>query len=255
MSDNLKLWNEVSETDLQYTKPAEKGKYKFTSITPMSQFKKATEQFGIQGIGWGVVIGSEVFNEKTVGTSILLDYDAILFFIYEGQRGEIPIHATEKLGYQTQGYQGKEGYFKIDEEVRKKVVTNAKTKGLSELGFNADIFLGMFDDPNYVEHIGYSQSLDKAEDRQVEVKNKTEELNEWCRAEISTYTALKSKRTLDLVFVQHKAKLQGRCRLLELDENAYLKQFNAAYEKQLAVIKAAQKAKEEKANPKKEIKK
>ena len=61
---NLKLWKAVEETDVKYTKQAKKGAHKFTSITPMSQFKKATEQFGIQGIGWGIKIGSEVFMEQ-----------------------------------------------------------------------------------------------------------------------------------------------------------------------------------------------
>ena len=164
---NLKLWKSVEETDVKYTKKAKKGMHKFTSITPMSQFKKATEQFGIQGIGWGIKIGSEVFMEQTIGTTSLLNYDAILFFKYEGELGEIPVHATEKLSYQTQGANG---YLKIDDEVRKKVVTNAKTKGLSELGFNADIFMGQFDDPNYVDYIAYEQSINQAEDKEEEIK-------------------------------------------------------------------------------------
>jgi hypothetical protein len=42
---NLKLWKAVEETEVKYTKEARKGQHKFTSITPMSQFKKATEQF------------------------------------------------------------------------------------------------------------------------------------------------------------------------------------------------------------------
>ena len=69
----------------------------------MSQFKKATEQFGIQGVGWGLVVGSEVFTEQTIGTSILLHLDAVLFFNYEGQRGEIAVHATQKAALSNAG--------------------------------------------------------------------------------------------------------------------------------------------------------
>ncbi|HHZ70467.1 MAG TPA: hypothetical protein EYN67_07845 [Flavobacteriales bacterium] len=231
---NLKLWKSVEETDVKYTKKAKKGMHKFTSITPMSQFKKATEQFGIQGIGWGIKIGSEVFMEQTIGTTSLLNYDAILFFKYEGELGEIPVHATEKLSYQTQGANG---YLKIDDEVRKKVVTNAKTKGLSELGFNADIFMGQFDDPNYVDYIAYEQSINQAEDKEEEIKAKIEEFNVWCRSEVACYTAIKNERTLNLLLGGHKQKLQGRCRLLGLDENAYTKQFESAYNNQLKTIK------------------
>jgi len=234
--NNLKLWNEVQKTDPAYTKQASKGAHNFTSVAPMYQNKKATEQFGVQGIGWGVVVGSEVFTEKEYGTTTILSYDATMFFILDGVRGEIPIHASEKSCYKTNGYKGKEGYIKIDDEVRKKVVTNAKTKGLSELGFSADIFMGMFDDPNYVDYLNFEIGLEKADDKEQEVKVKIEEFNEWCKKECECYKAIKNKRTLDLLLAGHKSKLQGRCQLLNLDFNGYSKGFDVAYNNQLKVI-------------------
>ncbi len=239
--NNLDLWDSVSKTDPAFTKKASKGAHHFTSVAPMYQNKKATERFGIQGIGWGVVIGSEVFTEKEYGNTTILSYDATLFFIEDGVRGEIPLHASEKSCYMTNGYKGKEGYMKIDDEVRKKVVTNAKTKGLSELGFSADIFMGMFDDPNYVDYVNFEMSLEKADDKDKEVKDKIEEFNEWCRKETPCYTAAQSKRTLDLLLAGHINKLQGRCRLLNLDANAYTKQFQKVYDKQLNKINGATK--------------
>lgn len=234
---NLDFWNSVSKTDPAFTKKASKGAHNFTSVAPMYQNKKATEKFGMQGTGWGVVIGSEVFTEKEYGTTTILSYDATLFYINDGVRGEIPIHASEKSCYMTNGYKGKEGYMKIDDEVRKKVVTNAKTKGLSELGFSADIFMGMFDDPNYVDYVNFEMSIEKAEDKDQEIKEKVEEFNEWCRKEVSCYGSVKNERTLNLLLGGHKQKLQGRCRLLGLDENAYIKQFENAYNEQLKTIK------------------
>ena len=234
--NNLALWDSVSKTDPAYTKQASKGAHNFTSVAPMYQNKKATEQFGVQGIGWGVKIGSEEFTEKEYGTTTILSYDAVMYFTIDGVRGEIPIHASEKSCYMTNGYNGKEGYMKIDDEVRKKVVTNAKTKGLSELGFSADIFMGMYDDPNYVDYLNFEMSLEKAEDRESESKAKVEELNEWCRKESDVYRSVKEKRTLDLLVVGHKNKLQGRCQLLNLDFNAYSKGFDNAYNEQLKII-------------------
>ena len=233
---NLDLWDKVKKTDPAHTKPASKGQFNFTSIAPMYQNWKATEQFGIQGIGWGIVVGSGVFTEREYGTTIILSYDAVLFFTVDGVRGEIPIHASEKSCYMTNGYKGKEGYMKIDDEVRKKVVTNAKTKGLSELGFCADIFMGQFDDPNYVDYLNFEMSIEKAEDKDQEIKDKIEEFNKWCKDESSCYSAIKNKRTLDLLVVGHKNKLQGRCKLLNLDVVAYSKGFELAYNKQLAII-------------------
>lgn len=234
--NNLKLWNSVCRTDPQHTKKASKGAHNFTSVAPMYQNRKATEQFGVQGIGWGVVIGSEVFTEKEYGTTTILSYDAVMFFVIDGVRGEIPIHASEKSCYMTNGYKGKEGYMKIDDEVRKKVVTNAKTKGLSELGFSADIFMGMYDDPNYVDYLNFEMSLAKADDREAETNEKIKEFNEWCKNETACYTSIKDERTLAIVLAGHRNKLQGRCQLLGLDFNAYNSAFEKAHNEQLNKI-------------------
>lgn len=234
--NNLILWDAVSKTDPAFTKQASKGAHNFTSVAPMYQNKKATEQFGVQGIGWGVVVGSEVFTEKEYGTTTILSYDATMFFMMDGQRGEIPIHASEKSCYMTNGYKGKEGYMKIDDEVRKKVVTNAKTKGLSELGFSADIFMGMFDDPNYVDYVNFEMSLEKADDKDLDTKKKISEFNEWCKKEAACYASVKNANTLSLLLGGHKQKLLGRCQLLNLDANAYAKGFEKAYSDQMNII-------------------
>ena len=236
---NLKLWDSVCKTDPRYTVKAKKGAYQFTSITPMYQFKKATETFGIQGIGWGIKIDSETFTEKEYGTTIILSYDAILFFNIDGKEGQIPVHASEKSCYQTQGTNG---YMKIDDEVRKKVVTNAKTKGLSELGLSADVLMGEFDNPDYIEFRNMEESLNKADDFEEESKNKTDEFNEWCKKEIEVYSAIKNQSTLDKVLVQHRIKIQGNCRLLNLNESSYMNQFNNAHTKQTEIINEAKQA-------------
>ena len=232
--DNLKLWDSVSKTDPQYTKKAKKGAFHFTSIAPMYQVKMATKAFGIQGIGWGIVPSSETFTEREYGTTTILSYDAVLFFKVGDDRGEIPIHASEKSCYQTQG---DKGYMKIDDEVRKKVVTNAKTKGLSELGFCSDIFMGLFDDPNYVDFRNYEESIIKAEGHEDEMTKKKLEFNEWCKAEVSVYPSMSSKPTLDLVYAKHKQHLLGKCGLLGLEATKYIRAFDDAYTKQLNVIK------------------
>ncbi len=212
---NLDLWDKVKTTDPQYTKKAKKGAYQFTSIAPIYQFKMATEQFGPQGLGWGVVVGSETFTEAEYGTTKILSYDAAMFFTINGERGEIPIHASEKSCYQTQGANG---YMKVDDEARKKVVTNAKTKGLSELGFNADIFMGDFDNPDYVEAIGNEFALEKAEDKIEEAAKQEEEHQEWVASVIDTLATCVTLNELKKVYM-------GACRKAKLrkDDTAALK--------------------------------
>jgi hypothetical protein len=231
---NLELWDSVSKTDPRYTKKAKKGMHQFTSITPIYQVKKATAALGVQGIGWGIDPRSEVFSEREYGTTIILNYDAVLYFIVDGKRGEIGIHASEKACYQTQGANG---YMKIDDEVRKKVVTNAKTKGLSELGFSADVFMGEFDNPNYVDARNFEESIEKAENRSDEISKKTLELNEWCKEQVACYSSIPAKATLDLIYKQHKEKLHGRCVAVGVEPVKYLKAFDNAYTKQIEAIK------------------
>ena len=145
--DNIKLWRSVEKTPTSQTKPAKIGMMNITSVKPHYQRMKATEVFGPFGKGWGIVSGSETFTQCQIGETHLLKYSAELFYTIDGERYSFPICATEKEAYITNG--GK-GYLKIDESADKKVATNALTKGLSFLGFSADVFHGLYDDAGYI---------------------------------------------------------------------------------------------------------
>lgn len=210
----LDLWDRVSKTDPKHTKAAKKGQYSFTAIAPIYQFKMATEQFGIQGIGWGVVIGSESFTEKVFeNQTIIFSYDATLFFNYKGERGEIPIHASEKMSYVTKNGSG---YLLIDDEARKKVVTNAKTKGLSELGFNADIFMGLYDNHDYVQSVGNEFALENAIDKEAEKAEQQKEYDDWADSICEIMSTASSMNELKMTFkgAAGKAKLYDDTRLI-----------------------------------------
>jgi hypothetical protein len=146
MSENLKLWDAVKKTDPKQTKPAKIGQMKITSICPQYQRKNATIQFGPYGIGWGII--DEVWTLEEFGTDSMCRYNATFWYKLDGERGEFPINSNIKIAYITQG--GK-GYLKVDDEYAKKAQTNALTKGLSMLGFNSDVFEGLYDDSKYVQ--------------------------------------------------------------------------------------------------------
>jgi len=210
--NNLSLWDSVSRTDPQYTKTAKKGQYHFTAITPVSQFKEATKVFGIQGIGWGVAIGSEKFVKETFGETVILTYDAILYFTYEGQRGEIPIHAQEKACYKTQGANG---YLKVDDEARKKVVTNAKTKGLSELGFNADIFMGMYDNSEYRDLLEAELRLENAANFEEEQEEMFKEFNIWLKHQCESILLIPNESAVKSVIDRHETTLRDKLKVMK----------------------------------------
>ena len=139
---NLKLWDKVEKTNPKYTKNIKFGGRSFTTIDAQYQIKNATEQFGSYGKGFGL---SEVNYDiiPTNGGDILAAYKATFFYVEDGKRYEFPISTgifIEKKG-------------RTDEDFSKKAETDMLTKALSKLGFNADIFMGRFDDKKYVDAI------------------------------------------------------------------------------------------------------
>jgi len=154
---NLTFWDSVATTAVSSTKEVSHGKRKFTAIDAYSQIKTATDKFGMFGTGWGVrrPVFSYILDQ-------LIVYKAVLFYVNEdGREGLVPIEASAKL------YMGKDfktGEPKLDDDCVKKVVTDALTKGLSKLGFNADVFLGKFDDNKYVQELKEKQAGETSAD-------------------------------------------------------------------------------------------
>lgn len=134
MSDNLRIWNAVSKTRPEHTKHvSQRGG--FTSINANSQVMEATRQFGPIGIGWGYDCGFPIFHDNLVFIGVT---------IWHGDKSNSfgPIYGCEEW---------KDNKGRLDTDAAKKAETDALTKGLSRLGFNADVFLGLWDDQKYVE--------------------------------------------------------------------------------------------------------
>jgi len=158
---NLDLWSLVGKTNPAHTKKVSIGSYSFTTIDAYSQIRKATEQFGVWGLDWGV--RDEHFQ-------VLLDdlilYTAKLWFTFDGKPGIVELHSCIQIAPETRNGR------KVDDECIKKVATDALTKGLSKLGFNADVFLGMFDDNKYVESM---RKQFAEEERKKELENRKQQ--------------------------------------------------------------------------------
>lgn len=127
--ENMAFWDSVCETDPKITKGVKYGKRAFTAVNPQAQIMRATAIWGPYGGKWGMrnlawtMIGSGP-------TGIMMEaefYCPIATF---------PI-ATDMA-------------YKANEDCAKKCLTDATTKALSKIGFNADIFLGRWDDNKYV---------------------------------------------------------------------------------------------------------
>lgn len=137
---NLDLWHSVEKTNPAYTKNANVGGNKITSISPQFQIMNVTEKFGSYGSAWG-------FKNIQLDYSLVERLDLVVFkadFFYPN--GEFPIINSIKLFMDN-------AKTKVDDNFAKKIETDALTKAISKLGFNADIFMGKFDDVRYVEEM------------------------------------------------------------------------------------------------------
>jgi hypothetical protein len=134
MSDNMRIWNAVQKTDPAHTKRVNQ-RGGFTAIDAHYQIMSATSQFGPLGEGWGYDTGAPIFE----GGAIIIPVT-----LWHGERSNTfgPIYGCAEMT-------GK----RLDTDAPKKATTDAITKGLSQLGFNADVFLGRFDDNKYVAEL------------------------------------------------------------------------------------------------------
>ena len=137
--DNMEIWDSVCTTDPDHTKHVgQRGG--FTAIDAMYQIQEATKQFGPAGVGWGFDYELIFPPNDTVIASVTL---------WHGNKDQTVHQAGQKKLNQSNG---------PDEDAVKKAITDGLTKCLSYLGFNADVFLGKFDDSKYVEDLRREQA-------------------------------------------------------------------------------------------------
>jgi hypothetical protein len=161
---NTEIWNAVAVTNPNFVKSFTRGGgFSGTAINATYQAQKATDTFGPCGIGWGLDILEERYQDgapllqdgAVVGKEVIHVLRAKLWYVYQGKRGEV-IHfgQTPFVG------RNKNGFF-TDEEAPKKSMTDAMSKCLSLIGFSADVHLGLYDDNKYVADLRKEFGTDK----------------------------------------------------------------------------------------------
>lgn len=173
--ENLELWNAVEKTNPKYTKKANVKGNNITAISPQYQIKNVTEQFGSYGKNWG--FKSLDFDYTLVNDFGLVILHAVFFY----PDGEFPIKNAQALFIDN-------AKTKIDDNFAKKLETDTLTKAISKLGFNADIFMGLFDDVKYLAEITKEFAIVKP--------NATIEILEKAKAGNFTIEQIKTKYTL-----------------------------------------------------------
>ena len=131
-NNNMVLWTRVEKTNPKFTKLISYGQRRFTAIGAYYQIKTATQIWGPYGKTWGLK-NSELEITK-IGNVDMAIYKAVFYY----PEGEFEIRNSIKIA---------------DDEFLKKLETDTLTKALSRLGFNADVFLGLFEDLRYVNDL------------------------------------------------------------------------------------------------------
>ena len=144
----MELWDRVSKTNPAHTKNvSQRGG--FTAINAQSQLMEATRVFGPFGAAWS--LDDLVWGEVRAVNGELEELTLDAVFRFPG--GAFPMAGSSA--------------WRKGDDTRKKLRTDVLTKCLSNLGFNADVFLGQWDDNKYVAT------------RRAEVKAESERPDPW----------------------------------------------------------------------------
>ena len=213
---NMRIWDQVDKTDTRYTKAADVGGQKITSLNGTAMIMKATEIFGPVGIGFGWSILEERFDKGAEMVSGEGDKRVILghelnhtlkirfWFDLDGRRGELEQYGCTRYLYKTKYGTTTDG------EAPKKSLTDAIKKSLSMLGFSADVFLGMFDDPEYVDQLKDEERIEQAEDQEAEKARQQQERLDYIKSVIDTMASAQSPQELKKIHDIAVRKLMRR---------------------------------------------
>ncbi|EBW5294327.1 TPA: hypothetical protein P5S63_004583 [Salmonella enterica subsp. enterica serovar Concord] len=265
--DNLELWKNVFKTDERFT-TAFSVNGGGTSINGTYMTMIATREFGPKGIGWGVDILEERFDNgapitRTVkGTDGNNTWELIpdgvggvltekhhvikirLWYIRNSVRGEeISFGCTPYI------YSSKYGPI-CDGEATKKSLTDATKKALSALGFCADIFMGLYDNPEYRQKNKAEFALKNASENAEDAARVRQELDDKLTRVANTIASAVSENEINKVYssiareaevhrkdaeakgdTQHARYLGGRLRRLTTIKDERIAELNKAQEK------------------------
>ena len=184
-ASNMRIWDQVKATDPAHTKHVNQ-RGGFTSISAQYQVMRATEQFGPVGEGWGYDVSYD-FKQPTPDEALIFAYVTIWHGSRDNKFG--PVAGANSI--LSKG--------RIDDDAAKKAMTDALTKGLSHLGFSADVFLGLYDDNKYVEVQKAKVKANNEQSFQVRANEIIQDIKDTRTMETLTAVKISVKSEVDLM--------------------------------------------------------
>lgn len=230
---NLHIWEQVEKSDVKHIKAPTQGTSGLSSIDAYYMFRQATKIFGPVGSGWGF---SETSEEYKAGAPILDAQGEIVgsvinhicrinfWYLLDGNKCEFPSIGTTKYIQKT-----KYG-ISADEEAPKKSLTDAIKKALSMLGFSSDVYMGKFDNQDYVEGLKLNQQIEDEDLLAEAQKEAVKTIKDWFELQIEAIKKVKHDEQFFKVAESLRNKLNTRCKAAGLGS----KSLNSELDKLIA---------------------
>lgn len=241
MNDNMRIWSSITKTDHQYTQSANVDGNKQTAVNGLYMVKLATEVLGPIGEGWGYKVLSERYdNTKPVMTvvggekQILKDGDSIVWEqnhtlvleLWHGSRE----NTIQHFGHTKFRYMKSDGTkMIIDNEAPKKSLTDALKKCLSLIGVCADVYMGLFDDANYVNAASTENSLKKADDIDAEYGKQLETFKADVQDGVKAMELAPNFDAVGRIYGLKAAMVDRKSQVLNLDPELEKEPLNSMY--------------------------
>lgn len=239
MSDNTRVWDQVETTDPEVTnKFTGAGGVKGTAIRPTYLIHRATKLFGPCGEGWGRTVLEDRFDEGVPLQAPTKEWPEAPMIRAKVHTVKVELWYTGKEGQkctiQQYGHTPfvylQQGKILTDWDTAKKSLTDGIGKCLQALGFAADIYLGMFDDPTYVDTITEVFALEKAEDKDAEILRQKQERLEWLNSAVETMGKAVTAHELKMLNVKYIREATRR------NEPTFIARITRAFEERKAAL-------------------
>ncbi|WP_405118783.1 hypothetical protein [Pseudomonas leptonychotis] len=248
---NMALWDQVCTTDMAHTKTMNFDGRDVTSINGMYIVMRATEVFGPIGKGWGYDILVDRFDQgapitagksddvRVIGHEQVHTIQLKLWYLRGGKKnyitqyGHTPFIRVGKYGPHT------------DFDAPKKSLTDAIKKCLSLAGFSADVHLGMFDDPIYVEGLELKKRLEEAGDADSVLSDAKGDFKDWLSRQISALPRCPNERALKLMYQQIVQQARAKALVVKFNPDEVEDRIKAVYDERMGELKPSQEPIEE----------
>jgi hypothetical protein len=235
---NLEIWDRLSKTPTEFTKPAEFDGRKLTTINGTWVVKRLTEEFGPVGVGWGYDVLEERYDKMNpilndqghslgffqIHTIKICAWAAIpeepdtRFIKWPWKKQSRLLLKSVHYGHTPAVYKTQWGV-KYDSDPVKKSLTDALKKAASMFGMSSDVYLGQYENPDYLDQM-QSESIEREiETNSAKYQEGIEVLETWFTEVEQKLSMIKAKAALKQQFVMSRKILDAKIKPLNLPVN------------------------------------